>query len=375
MTTPPDAGEADPAPAGSWTPPDALPPASTEATEAAGAAAAATPTPAENRAARETDRTAVVALITGLIGLVPLAVPFAVAALVRLRRGTRKGRALAAGALAASLAWTAAAALAAVLASSDPALDRDAAGAVTTNAEVPFAELRDGDCFRGYDFPTPIESLGTVTAVPCTAPHTGEIIARVPLPDDAAPSTPNIVCTDKYMYLQKSRAQKQLAPLFGVLETGRGKAGERWIVCAQHYKGTGLRTPLAATVDNSLKAYYQLTPGTCIKSRTVERPIVTSAVPCSEPHWNEVFATYEISVGGTYAPGTLPELPSELVYRDALARCAAEARKLFRKVPPKPGLEIEALPPLPADRERGILTVLCTVRADGEGMRGSIMPG
>lgn len=76
-----------------------------------------------------------------------------------------------------------------------------------------------------------------------------------------------------------------------------------------------------------------------------------------------------------YAPGSLPELPSELVYRDALERCTAEAGKLFLKVPPKPGLEIDALPPLPADRWRGILTVLCTVRATGEGMQGSIMPG
>ncbi|MFV2171843.1 hypothetical protein ACFHW2_05595 [Actinomadura sp. LOL_016] len=85
MSTPPDADDVAPNPARTWTPPDAL--ASPEAPETA--------EPPVAGSAAKTERTAVAALVTGLVGLVPVAIALAVAALVRLRRGTRKGEALA----------------------------------------------------------------------------------------------------------------------------------------------------------------------------------------------------------------------------------------------------------------------------------------
>ncbi|QFG25691.1 DUF4190 domain-containing protein [Actinomadura sp. WMMB 499] len=371
MTTPPDAddiGRNRP-----WAPPDAVPATPPEAPDGAAPGAPEPPSP---EPPRRMDRTAVIALVTGLLGLVPVALGFAVASLVRLRRGTQRGRALAVAALAASLTWTVAGTLVAVLSASGSSLERNESGTITVAGEAPFAELQEGDCFTGYDPMTPVEELGTVLAVPCTTPHTGEIIARIPLPDDAIPDTPDVLCTGRYTYLRKSRAHERLEPYFGVPAAGRGQGRERWIVCAQHLPEGELRTPLAATVDHSLKTYEQLTPGTCVRSWTLERPIVTSVVPCGEPHWNEVFATYEISLDGTYAPGSLPPYPfGEVLYPEALGRCSAEAGSLFRKVPPKPGLEIDAVLPHQAEWSIGILTVLCTVRATGEGMQGSIMPG
>ncbi|WP_346045995.1 DUF4190 domain-containing protein [Actinomadura chokoriensis] len=68
----------------------------------------AEPTGAEPPAAvrRPTNRFAVVALVTGLVGMVVFAVGFAVAALVQTGRRGEKGRGLAIGGIAASLVWS-----------------------------------------------------------------------------------------------------------------------------------------------------------------------------------------------------------------------------------------------------------------------------
>ncbi|MFD0899806.1 septum formation family protein [Actinomadura sediminis] len=363
MTTPPNADDVDrnrP-----WAPPDALaPPPSPEAP------APAASEPAESTPARRTDRTAVVALVTGLIGLVPLAVPFAVAALVRLRRGTRKGAALAVTALAASLAWTAAGTIVVVVVAPESTLERDAAGTITAGGTALFSDLREGDCFTGYryDYATRIARPATVRAVPCAEVHTGEVIARVfqtfPLGIDEALS----LCRGKTTYLRKSRVRTRLEPYIGLPRTSRGD-----VICAMHHAGGELTTPLADTVDTSLTAYQELTPGTCFDRRADKTIIPT--VPCGEPHWSEVFATYELSLGGTYAPGTLPPRPADDVLRlGAERRCTAEARRMFKRVPPKPGVEIGAIWPTPEDWEIGILTVVCYLDVTGPGLVGPLTP-
>lgn len=362
MTTPPNADDV--APNRPWAPPDAVPAAPPEAPRPS---AHATPEPPRRR-----DRTAVIALVTGLLGLVPVAVGFAIAALVRLRRGTAKGRALAFGGLAASLAWTVAGTLAVVLVASGSTLERDAAGTITVGGQAPFSELQEGDCFTGYqyDYATQIAHPGTVQAVPCTKAHTGEVVARVPQGSPDGIDAAFTLCRGRSTYLRKSRVRTQLEPYIG-LPTAR----EGDVICAIHRAGGELTIPLVETVDTSLKTYQELTPGTCIGRLTTVRDIIPT-VACSEPHWSEVFATYEISLGGTYAPGTLPPRPADESLRlGTERRCFAEARKIFRKVPPRAGVAVSARWPTPEDWEIGNLTVVCYLDANGPGIEGSLMPG
>ncbi|MFV2171844.1 septum formation family protein [Actinomadura sp. LOL_016] len=169
---------------------------------------------------------------------------------------------------------------------------------ITTGGEALFSDLREGDCFTGYEY------------------------------EPAAP---------------------KVRPA-----TSRG--GD--VVCAVHHSGGELTTPLADTVDTTLKTYQELTPGTCISPSTDKTIIPT--VPCGEPHWKEVFATYDISVGGSYAPGTLPPRPEEgELLLGTQRECIAKARKIFETVPPKAGVTVGAMWPTPEDWEIGILTVVC----------------
>ncbi|OLT36958.1 hypothetical protein BJF79_06095 [Actinomadura sp. CNU-125] len=369
MTTPPNADDVASNPAREWAPPD-VPPA--EPSGVPGAAAPGAPAPPPSADPRRTDRTAVAALVTGLIGLAPVAIAFAATALVRLRRGTEKGRALAFGGLAASLAWTIAGTLAVVLVASGSTLERDATGTITVGGEAPFSELREGDCFTGYryDYATKIARPGPVRAVPCTEAHTGEVIARAPQASPDGIDAAFTLCRGRSTYLRKSRVRTQLEPYIGLPTPREGD-----VICAIHRAGGELTTPLVETVDTSLKTYQELTPGTCVSRLTTVDDIIPT-VPCGEPHWSEVFATYEISLGGTYAPGTLPPRPAdELLRLGTERRCIAEARRIFKRVPPKAGVSIGARWPAPEDWEIGILTVVCYLGANGPGLEGSLMPG
>ncbi|MBE1535011.1 DUF4190 domain-containing protein [Actinomadura algeriensis] len=367
MTTPPDADEADPNPAREWAPPDVLPAAPSGVP---GATAQAAPAPPPSGDPRRTDRTAVVALVTGLVGLVPVAIAFAVAALVRLRRGTAKGRGLAFGGLASSLAWAVAGTIVAVLVLPGSSLERNESGLITVGGEAPFSELREGDCFTGYEYDhTPAKVRpGTVRAVPCAEAHTGEVIARLPSPSSGRPDEVLTICEQKATYLRKSRVRQRLEPYVGLPATGNAD-----VVCAMHHVGGELTTPLVDTVDGSLKTYQELTPGTCIRVKSNETIIPT--VPCGETHWAEVFATYEISLDGTYAPGTLPPRPDEGdLLLGTQRECIAKARQTFERVPPKAGVTVGAIWPTPDDWEIGILTVVCYWHATGPGIKGSLMP-
>lgn len=204
MTSPPPSDDAPetsesaekPAPAEGWAPleaPQEEPAASSIEGPAhpAGAVAAAPPPPMPvvPGTLQKTNRLAIVALVTGLFGLLVLAVGFGIAAFVQIsRRADEKGKGLAIGGIVAGLAWTAFAIVIALVmaATSLFTAERDASGRITESGKIIPEMLRVGDCFNGWDMDLP-EADPLVTVTPCTKPHQGEIAAKTELADGPWP--------------------------------------------------------------------------------------------------------------------------------------------------------------------------------------------
>jgi hypothetical protein len=131
--------------------------------------------PAQGSSPARTNRLAITALITGVIGLAVIAIGLAVAALFQMGRRGERGRALAFAALAVSGCWLAAATALLVSTRGD-----EGSPAPEAQVEGPLASaLNKGDCFNE------LRQVGTtvlVEAASCTFSHQGEVIGKPTLP-------------------------------------------------------------------------------------------------------------------------------------------------------------------------------------------------
>ena len=122
---------------------------------------------------------AVVALITGELALVPIAVACAIAALIGIRRSGRRGHGMAIAALFASATWLIMGSAVGTVA----ALTHGFKKPVTLKYhESAVFKLRVGDCVS-------TRNGQLVTVLPCTAPHEAEVFATFTLPASAWPGT------------------------------------------------------------------------------------------------------------------------------------------------------------------------------------------
>ena len=82
---------------------------------------------------------------------------------------------------------------------SEPAAARDASGAVTTEGSVDAFAVALGDCIDepddAADSEDEVTDVDSVRAVPCDAPHDGEVYSVFDLPDGDYPGEDEIVST------------------------------------------------------------------------------------------------------------------------------------------------------------------------------------
>jgi hypothetical protein len=118
-----------------------------------------------------------------------VAIGLAIAVLVQSRDGRDHGKGLAIAALAIAPLWIIGFVVAAVVGAVGDLTtdaDRDSQGQVVGRDEMSTLKIRAGDCF---DYPELLEeqASGTVTAVPCVAPHQFEAYFEFFLPDGDYP--------------------------------------------------------------------------------------------------------------------------------------------------------------------------------------------
>lgn len=122
---------------------------------------------------------AVVALLTGILPLVPIAVVTGIAALLGIRRSGRRGHGLAKAALIFAAAWVVVGGGVATVGVLTHGFKKPEK---VTYHEASVFKLQEGDCID-----TP--NGQTVTLLPCASPHDAEVFATFTLPATAWPGT------------------------------------------------------------------------------------------------------------------------------------------------------------------------------------------
>jgi hypothetical protein len=367
VTTPPDADDVqdtpeEPSAAAAWTPPGtgtAAPPSPEHA------AAFAPPAPGPAPAPRRTNRFAIVALLSGIFGLVVFAIGFAIAAFVQAGRRGEKGKGLAAGGLAASAAWI----TAAVLVLATGVLESGIGDAPQSKGGKPrVTALLAGDCFTDLqDDRTSVY----VTKTPCTRPHEGEIGAVVTLADAPYPGDATLLteatkeCRDKAGFLLKSRYSGHLELHIDRPRRAAWVKGHHDVICVLRYTGSEkLTSTLASALQGNLQWTTQLRPGDCIKkwSAADKQPLVE----CTEPHEYELFAVFTLQ--GNEYPG------EKAIERKADEGCATRAKRLWHGKPPSSADPAFWGPTRDGWESQGSRLVYCMVTGRGGPLKKSVVP-
>ncbi|MFA1547314.1 DUF4190 domain-containing protein [Actinomadura chokoriensis] len=326
------------------------------------------PGPATPHVPARTNRLAIAALVTGLLGLFPFAVGFGIAALVQAGRRGEKGKGLAAGGLAASAVWLVAGVVAAAAAAGSLlTVERDESGHVARSDKVLPGLLRVGDCFTGFSGNV---RTSLVTALPCTQPHEGEVVAKLRLPDGAYPGDGEVfeqaskACSRRLTRLQKSRYDEHLQPY--VVEPSRTtwRSGDREVLCLMHYEGAGkISTPLAQTLDPNVKLWHELVRGDCL-GKWNDDAVAQRTLSCTEEHWMEVYAVFALKDG--------PYPGSKAAERQAEAGCDRRYGRVFRGAR-TPDL-VSWVPPEKDDWTEGVRTVVCLGESEDRPLKKRLLP-
>ena len=133
----------------------------------------------EERGRAPVSKLAIVAMITGILALVPIAVLCAIGALIGISRTGRRGHGMAMAGLVASAAWV----IAGVAVGTVAVLTHGFKKPVTVKyRESAVFKLQEGDCVN-------MPNGQLVTILPCDTPHEAEVFATFTLPGTAWPGT------------------------------------------------------------------------------------------------------------------------------------------------------------------------------------------
>ncbi|GAA0591647.1 hypothetical protein GCM10009546_62480 [Actinomadura livida] len=315
-----------------------------------------------------TNKWAIASLVTGVLGLVVLGVIFGIVALLQAGGRGEKGKGLAIGGLLASAFWTVAGVVALLVAAGSLiSVDRDESGQVTEKDRVVVAALRTGDCFTGFEGDT---TKILVTALPCSRPHDGEVVAKLRLSGKAHPGDEKVseqadnACFEKSLQLQKSRHSKDLEPYNLWPSRTSWDAGDREVVCLMRYTGSGtLTSPLRETIDASRKLWDELTAGDCL-GKWDDESYTQRTVSCTDPYWIQVYATFPLKAG--------PYPGQKAMDRTAQRGCERRQEKVFRghRLPDL----MWWLYPEEVEWDAGHRTAVCFAESEGRPLKKPMLP-
>jgi hypothetical protein len=180
-----------------------------------------------------TDGFAIAAVLSSIVGGVPVSVVLGIMALARVRRSGRRGRGLAIAALVISGLWVVAVGALVAGAAANSA-QRDSRGAVTKAGRISAADLRKGDCLRTA--PNDDEGVGSVDVTPCAFPHRAQVYAVFDLPDEPYPGDSRVLqladegCQDRTPDISGADANT-LAALYLYPEQAQWESGKRSVRC------------------------------------------------------------------------------------------------------------------------------------------------
>jgi Septum formation len=170
---------------------------------------------------------AVVALVTGVLALVPIAVVCGIAALIGIRRSGRRGHGMATAALFASAAWVIIGSAVGTVA----VLTHGFQKPVTIKyRESAVFKLREGDCVN-------MPNGQVVSVLPCSTPHEAEVFATFSLPASAWPGTAAVKqeassgCVSRLTGYLNPQLAISLAQSYVFPDKAAWTAGTRTVIC------------------------------------------------------------------------------------------------------------------------------------------------
>ncbi|GAA2155606.1 DUF4190 domain-containing protein [Actinomadura napierensis] len=328
-------------------------------------------------APRRTNRLAIVTLITGLIGLVVFALGFGIAALVQVGRRNEKGRGLAIGGLVAALAWTCAGVVVyKAVVSPFASTKRDAAGHVVNGGKIFAKDLRIGDCLTG-----PVsDTTRTVKVMPCTVPHSAEVVATATLPDRPSfpgdawiNSTSERLCQARYGELARSRLRKNLQSYFLKPKRDGWDNGIRKVTCMLRLTGgNALTSPLAATVERGTKLYKELAVRDCLTGVPGDDTIYHTT-SCNSAHTFQVYSKVDVT-------RLLPKRKSKAypghgaLEKQVTRYCEKRGTAVFAARPPKFSIQGGYLYPSDQQWNTGIKVAFCIAKRTSGSLNRSVVP-
>ncbi|KAB2386386.1 septum formation family protein [Actinomadura montaniterrae] len=282
---------------------------------------------------------------------------------------------MAVGGLTASLVWVAVGAVIAVMLVSPDGGDSGGNG---RGHETVLSRLKAGDCFAGFRKGA---ADVAVTALPCTRPHDGEVVAQAGLPDDDAyPGDKGLageatkVCTDRLAFLVKSRYYEDLDVYLDKPDEAAWRAGDRHVTCVMRYGGTGkLASPLAATLDPARKTLQEFEAGDCF-AEWKDADAAARAVPCTEPHKVQVYAAFDLPWEGLATSGVPWAYPGKkIIDANASRGCRKRAAKAFAPHARPAGVRTDFVGPSAKAWYFGVQKVICLLRADKGTLKKSVL--
>ncbi|WP_242902584.1 DUF4190 domain-containing protein [Actinomadura terrae] len=310
---------------------------------------------------RPTDRLAIAALVTGLLGMVVLTIGFAIAVFVRTGRTGAQGRGLAVGGLAAALTWVVVVSIGAalLLAVRDPR-DGTAAGDAPTVLVYP----KVGECFD-----LPRGRLDTETElVPCDRPHEAEVVAAYNLPESAWPGQDEASIAGRKGCDQRLKERfHTIMPVEGgeIVALPPQKATwprDREVRCAVAGPETTRLTGPVSALGYELRRWNELQAGACFDLPKKKDAPSVRLIDCMKRHDAQLTHRYSLPRG--------PFPGDRAVEKKAGAGCQRRMASLFRKHRPRVPVNGWFGHTSKAGWESGDRSVVCYVTAPkGSGSR------
>lgn len=187
-------------------------------------------------------------------------------------------------------------AVAALLVAGCGGAERDSGGTITASGDVGVQQLAVGDCVT-----VPADSdmsVSSVTGIPCTEAHDGEVVLTQTMAEGAYPGAASVMsqaeslcstAADAYLGISLDETELTLTYLYPPDESSW--AQDRGIACLVHHPGQDLTASVRSAGSQHLMSAAAMKLGQCYGEDGLE------PVPCSAPHLVEVFAV------GTLADG------------------------------------------------------------------------
>jgi hypothetical protein len=180
---------------------------------------------------------------------------------------------------------------------------RDGGGGIIAAAEMPSGDLREDDCFS---VPGGLSGgeIERVVGIPCSEDHDFRVVGVVEVTGDDHPGQATLdglalaSCPTAFENRIGEPFHDSAVAMIWLTPTGDSwRAGARTIQCIASNLATPLRDAAGAIVTAGQSTVFGLRQGDCYDDPTTADGLTITAVPCAEPHDNEIFHRFTLPAG------------------------------------------------------------------------------